>query len=190
MYFRVIFCLVLLVTVCSLLMNACRFSDNDKQAVTHKKVPAALGKISALPEDYLSPADNPTTAEKIELGKLLFYDPILSGGKDVACASCHHPEFGYAESLPLSIGVNGHGLGGRRRFNASNDIPFTKRNSQTLLNTAFNGIDENGKYRPEDAPMFWDLRAKGLEEQALMPIKAFEEMRGHGFKEEVIADEI
>ncbi len=108
----------------------------------------------------------------------------------MACASCHHPEFGYAESLPLSIGVNGEGLSERRRFTGNNDIPFTKRNSQTLLNTAFNGIDENGEYSPSDAPMFWDLRAKGLEEQALMPIKTLEEMRGHGFNEEVIAHEI
>jgi cytochrome c peroxidase len=190
MYLRVIFCLVLLVTCCSLLMNACRFSESEKKPVTRKKVPVPPGKISALPEDYLSPADNPTTAEKIELGRLLFYDPVLSGSKDVACASCHHPEFGYAVSLPLSIGVNGHGLGGQRRFNAKNDIPFTKRNSQTLLNTAFNGIDENGNYKPDDAPMFWDLRAKSLEEQALMPIKSFEEMRGHGFEEQAIVDEI
>jgi cytochrome c peroxidase len=190
MYFRVIVCLVLVITCCSLLMNSCRFSESKKQAVPRKKEPVALGNISALPPDYLSPADNPTTVEKIELGRLLFYDPILSGDKDVACASCHHPEFGYAESLPLSIGVNGHGLGERRRFNAKNVIPFTKRNSQTLLNTAFNGIDENGNYRPEHAPMFWDLRAKGLEEQALMPIKTLEEMRGHGFEEEAIADEI
>lgn len=190
MYFRVIFCLVLLVTLCSLLMNACTSPGNEKQAVTRKKEPVPPGSISALPEDYLSPADNPTTTEKMELGRLLFYDPILSGSKDVACASCHHPEFGYAESLPLSIGVNGQGLSERRRFVANNDIPFTKRNSQTLLNTAFNGINENGKYSPSDAPMFWDLRAKGLEEQALMPIKTFEEMRGHGFKEEIIAGEI
>jgi cytochrome c peroxidase len=68
--------------------------------------------------------------------------------------------------------------------------PFTKRNAQTLLNTAFNGIDENGNYSPNDAPMFWDLRAKGLEEQALMPVKTFEEMRGHGFEEEAITEEI
>jgi len=190
MHFRVIVCLVLVITSCSLLMNACRFSESEKRAVTRKKEPVPLGSISALPEHYLSPEDNPTTAEKIELGRLLFYDPILSGNKDVACASCHHPEFGYAESLPLSIGVNGHGLGERRRFNAQNDIPFTKRNSQTILNTAFNGIDENGNYRPDDAPMFWDLRAKGLEEQALIPIKTLEEMRGHGFQEAAITDEI
>lgn len=102
MYFRVIFCLVLVIACCSMLMNACRFSDNKKQDVTRKKEPVAPGRISALPEDYFSPADNPTTAEKIELGRLLFYDPILSGNKDVACASCHHPEFGYAESLPIA----------------------------------------------------------------------------------------
>ncbi|RYY14143.1 MAG: cytochrome-c peroxidase, partial [Chitinophagaceae bacterium] len=89
-----------------------------------------------------------------------------------------------------SIGVNGHGLSEKRKFPAKNDIPFTKRNSQTILNTAYNGINENGNYSPENAPMFWDLRAKGLEEQALLPIKTFEEMRGHGFNEELIAGEI
>ena len=125
------------------------FQKKKNRQWSIKKIPLPPGRISALPKDYLSPADNPTTAEKIELGRLLFYDPILSGSKDVACASCHHPEFGYAESLPLSIGVNGQGLGEKRRFLAKNDIPFTKRNSQTLLNTAFNGIDENGKYNPD-----------------------------------------
>ncbi len=126
----------------------------------------------------------------MELGRLLFYDPVLSGGKDVACATCHHPDFGYAESIDLSIGVNGKGLGEKRRFNQGNNIPFTKRNSQSLLNTAFNGIGPDGQYTPEEAPMFWDLRAKGLEEQAAMPMKTLEEMRGHGFGEELITDEV
>jgi len=185
-----IICLVLLIAISSMLINSCRFSENKEQAPVPRKKTLPPGTISALPEDYVSPADNPATEDKIELGRLLFYDPILSGNKDVACGSCHHPEFGYAESLPLSIGVNGHGLGGQRRFSAPNDIPFTKRNSQTLLNTAFNGIDEKGNYSPGDAPMFWDLRAKGLEEQALMPVKTLEEMRGHAFAEEAIAGEI
>jgi cytochrome c peroxidase len=171
-------------------MNACRFSEKEEQAVVRKKAPLPPGRLSALPEEYRSPADNPSTPEKIELGRILFYDPILSGGKDVACASCHHPEFGYAENIPLSIGVNGLGLSEKRRFKTGNDIPFTKRNSQTLLNTAFNGIDEDGNYDPRDAPMFWDLRAKGLEEQAMMPVKTLEEMRGHGFAEDAIATEI
>jgi cytochrome c peroxidase len=78
----------------------------------------------------------------------------------------------------LVIPKAGKGLGENRTFLLPNDIPFTKRNSQTLLNTAFNGIDMNNDYLPEEAPMFWDLRAKSLESQAMHPIKQLEEMRG------------
>src|SRR4051812_32883581 len=46
------------------------------------------------PLTVLTPADNPQTAPKIALGKLLFWDPVLSGGNDVACASCHHASLG------------------------------------------------------------------------------------------------
>lgn len=141
------------------------------------------GIPSALPQAARAPADNPQSAERVALGKLLFWDPILSGNKDVACASCHHPQFGYAEDRDISIGVNGVGLGGRRRFASPNAIPFVKRNSQTVLNVAFNGIDPSGQYRPAAAPMFWDLRVTSLETQALEPIKSFEEMRGDGYPE-------
>jgi cytochrome c peroxidase len=144
--------------------------------------------LASLPDSVIAPIDNPTTFEKVELGKLLFYDPILSGNKDVACVTCHHPDFGYAENLEISIGVNGKGLGSKRVFSYPNDIPFVKRNSQTILNTAFNGIDK--KNDAKNAPMFWDLRAKSLENQALEPIKSFEEMRGHEFDEKVIIEEI
>lgn len=169
------------------ILSACH---NDNKPPATKKEPISLGSIDALPATYRSPADNPSTPEKIELGRLLFYDPLLSGGKDVSCATCHHPDFGYAESIDLSIGVNGKGLGEHRKFNDVNNIPFTKRNSQSLLNTAFNGIGPDGHYTPEEAPMFWDFRAKGLEEQATFPVKAFEEMRGHQFGEEKIGEEI
>tara|TARA_R110002126_G_C10486601_1_gene502619 strand:- start:7766 stop:8881 length:1116 start_codon:yes stop_codon:yes gene_type:complete len=143
-----------------------------------------------LPKTVLSPKNNPTTPKKVALGKLLFYDPILSGNKDIACATCHHPEFGYAELKDISIGVNGEGLGNNRRFKKPNDIPFVKRNAHTILNTAFNGIKINGEYNPENAAMFWDLREQSLEDQALAPIKSFEEMRGHSFTEENILDTI
>ncbi|RPE09161.1 cytochrome-c peroxidase [Chitinophaga lutea] len=183
----ILFLLAGIVTV-----HACHSPDKPagQTAGAAKKELPGLGSIDALPLTYRSPADNPSTPEKVELGRLLFYDPVLSGGKDVACATCHHPDFGYAESIDLSIGVNGKGLGEMRRFNEGNNIPFTKRNSQSLLNTAFNGIRSDGQYTPEEAPMFWDLRAKGLEEQAAMPIKTFEEMRGHGFSEERITEEV
>src|SRR5690606_27910599 len=91
---------------------------------------------------------------------------------------CHHPEFGYAESLELPVGVNGKGFGSERHFVQRNDIPFSKRNAPALVNTAFNGIGVNGDYKPEEAPMFWDSRVKSLEVQALQPIKPLSEMRG------------
>jgi cytochrome c peroxidase len=140
--------------------------------------------FSSLPQTVKAPPDNPITAGKAALGKLLFWDPILSGNKDVACASCHHPRFGYADNRDLSIGVNGIGLGEDRRFASPNSIPFVKRNSQTLLNVAFNGMNESGQYDPAAAPMFWDMRVTSLEAQALAPIKAFEEMRGDAYTED------
>jgi cytochrome c peroxidase len=148
------------------------------------------GILSALPRAVKAPPDNPFSSEKAALGKLLFWDPILSGNKDVACASCHHPRFGYAENRDLSIGVNGVGLGEDRRFASPNAIPFVRRNSQTLLNVAFNGIDKAGQYDPAAAPMFWDMRVVSLEAQALEPIKAFEEMRGDAYEEGKALDSV
>jgi len=144
--------------------------------------------LSALPQVIAAPPDNQSNPEKVALGRLLFWDPILSGNKDVACATCHHPKFGYAENLDISIGVNGVGLGNTRHFESPNSIPFVQRNSQTILNTAFNGIDPEGRFDPVTAPMFWDLRAQGLEAQALLPIITFEEMRGYAYSEENAID--
>ncbi|MGP1990966.1 cytochrome-c peroxidase [Zobellia laminariae] len=159
--------------------------DGKKQEKTQNKI-RVVTTYTALPRTVKSPADNPATPEKEALGKLLFYDPILSGNKDVACTTCHHPDNGYAEFLDISIGPNATGLGTRRKFNASNDIPFVKRNAQTIINSAYNGMDAFGNYEPSEATMFWDDRVKSLEKQALEPIKAFEEMRGHGFAEDSI----
>jgi cytochrome c peroxidase len=63
-----------------------------------------LALLAALPREVTHPATNPTSPEKVELGRLLFFDPILSGNKDVSCATCHQPEFNYAEFLETSIG--------------------------------------------------------------------------------------
>lgn len=147
-----------------------------------------LTSHAALPETVSVPKDNLASTEKIELGRLLFYDPILSGDKDVACATCHHPDNGYAEYRDLSIGVNGRGLGFDRSFKQPNTIPFVKRNAHTILNTAFNGINTTDTYDPEQAPMFWDLRVTSLEKQAIEPILALEEMRGTHFSESEILE--
>jgi cytochrome c peroxidase len=103
-----------------------------------------------------APADNPTTPEKVELGRLLFYDPVLSRDGEVACASCHSEEWGLGDGLPLSVGVDGTGPTGPGRHGPNK----TTRNALTLWNVVF---------RPE---LFWDGRTRTLEEQALLPIRA------------------
>ena len=137
-----------------------------------------------------SPADNPTSTAKVTLGKMLFYDPILSGKKDVACATCHHPSTGYSDGLDLSIGVNATGFGSTRHFLTPNTIAFVKRNSQTILNTGFNGMNTAGVYNPSTAPMFWDNRTKSLENQSLGPIATLEEMRGNTYSEALALDSV
>ncbi|WP_422081529.1 cytochrome-c peroxidase [Ulvibacterium sp.] len=172
--------------VWAILLSGCKDSNIKRKRSSER--PAAVVRFAALPETIRSPKDNPLTPEKVELGKLLFYDPILSGNKDVACATCHHPNTGYAEFLDISMGANAHGLGSKRRFNVPNDIPFVKRNAQTIINTAFNGMDVYNNYTPKKASMFWDDRIQSLEKQALEPIKALEEMRGRGHSVEGILE--
>lgn len=144
----------------------------------------------ALPLQSIDPSDNIAFTEKVELGRMLFWDPILSGPKTVACASCHHPSFGYADGRDLSIGVGGVGIGPNRREVNSGAFPIVPRNAPTIINTAFNGIDENGDVVPEAAPMFWDLRVRSLESQALRPTESFTEMRGHAYAEDLAVDSI
>lgn len=172
-----------------MMCTACSKEKRPLQNQT-KEITETIADLGALPGSAMHPAYNPSNPKKIELGRFLFFDPVLSGNKDVSCATCHQPEFNYAEFMETSIGVNGSGSGSKRRFLAPNNIPFVKRNSQSILNAAFNGIKNNEKYHPGSAPMFWDLRAKSLEEQALFPIKTLEEMRGHGYPEEKVIDEI
>ncbi len=102
------------------------------------------------------PAENPTSPEKVELGRLLFYDPILSGDDRTACATCHSEIWGMSDGLPVSVGVFGEGPTGPGRDGPNK----TTRNAQTLWNAAF---------RTE---LFWDGRASGLEDQALGPLEA------------------
>jgi cytochrome c peroxidase len=81
---------------------------------------------------------------KAELGKLLFFDPILSSTRKISCASCHRAEFAFADTSPVSKGV-------RNRKGTRN----TPTSMNLLLQRTF----------------FWDGRAKTLEEQALAPIE-------------------
>lgn len=96
-----------------------------------------------LPAKPPIPADNPMTAEKIELGKQLYFDPRLSSDGTVSCNSCHNVMSGGTDNRALSIGVNAQKGG---------------RSSPTVWNAAFLSVQ------------FWDGRAPTLEEQAKGPI--------------------
>jgi cytochrome c peroxidase len=124
------------------------------------------------------PADNPSSDARVELGRMLFFDPILSGDRDVACASCHQPGLAYADGRARAVGTGAAGL-------------ELARNTPTVLDTAFNGLGRfDGVLSPETAPMFWDARTVSLEAQAEGPILAEGEMRGGHFTEETIFPEL
>ncbi|MEN6587847.1 MAG: cytochrome c peroxidase [Sulfuricella sp.] len=98
----------------------------------------------ALPERAPAPADNPTTPEKVALGKRLFFDPALSRDGKLSCASCHDMQRGAGnDGRRTAQGVDGQ-IGGR--------------NVPTIWNAAF------------QAALFWDGRAASLEEQASGPM--------------------
>ncbi|MGY8790589.1 MAG: cytochrome c peroxidase, partial [Pseudomonadales bacterium] len=86
---------------------------------------------SALTEDDFRPVN----VDEAALGQLLFYDPILSGNKEVACATCHHPKLGTGDGLSLSLGDGGKGLGVKRVVD-QNNLPEQRvpRNAQPLFN--------------------------------------------------------
>lgn len=74
----------------ALLLSSC--FDGKKEYEKTEVANNVVTTFRALPRSVKSPIDNPTSETKVQLGKLLFFDPILSGNKDVACATCHHPD--------------------------------------------------------------------------------------------------
>ncbi len=159
------------------------------EACTKEDTVSRISPLLSTPT-VTEPVSNPITNDTALLGQALFWDPILSGNKDIACATCHHPNNAYTDGLDLSLGTNAVGLGQNRQFQSPNDIPFSTRNAPTLLNVALNGMDSNGKYDPLTAPMFWDSRAQSLENQAIGPLSTFEEMRGHAYSEALTLDSL
>ncbi|MGE0760513.1 MAG: cytochrome-c peroxidase [Pirellulaceae bacterium] len=89
------------------------------------------------------PADNPMTRAKIELGRQLYFDTRLSADQTISCASCHHPDAGYARETQFGVGIRG------QTGNRNSPVSFNR-----ILSRA----------------QFWDGRAASLEEQAIGPI--------------------
>lgn len=91
------------------------------------------------------PEDNPLTIDGVELGRFLFYDPILAADSTMSCSSCHLPAGSFTDNLAVSAGIDGvEGI----------------RSSMSLLNIGY--VYEG---------LFWDGRVTTLEEQALLPVE-------------------
>ncbi len=93
--------------------------------------------------DMNIPVDNPTTAEGVALGKMLFFDPILSGDSSLSCAGCHKPQNSFSDDKKLSFGI--HGTEG-------------KRNTMPLINVGWLPV------------LDWTGKFSSLEDQAIDPV--------------------
>ena len=152
---------------------------------------AALRTLPGLPAP-LSDADfRPVDPEVAELGRLLFFDPLLSGNRNIACASCHHPTLGSADGLSLGIGEGGSGLGPARRIDAAGVKHRVPRHAPALFNLGAHEFDvlfHDGRVSVDaDEPGGFDTPAEeflpdGLDSvlaaQALFPLLAEVEMAG------------
>lgn len=116
---------------------------------TEAREQVVQGVFATLPDVAPVPEDNPMTEEKVELGKMLYFDPRLSASGVISCHTCHNLSLGGTDRLPSSLG---------------HEFLTGGRNAPTVLNAAFFNLQ------------FWDGRATGLEEQAQGPIQAGVEM--------------
>jgi cytochrome c peroxidase len=130
---------ILALLAISLAVYSCR-----KEAESKGPVPYKLSIPSGLPAMAI-PETNPLTEEGIELGRRLFYDPILSGNNAMSCGTCHKQQFAFTDStLRFSIGVDG--------------LPGT-RNTMSLVNLGY------------QKKFFWDGGAADIESQVIDPIQ-------------------
>lgn len=119
-------------------------ADTDLSGIPYSPVTYVIKKPMGFPEVPV-PADNPMTVAGVQLGRRLFYDPILSADSTMSCSSCHLPAGSFTDNKAVSTGIDG--ISG-------------KRSSMGLLNIAYS---TNG--------LFWDGRSPSLEDQALRPVE-------------------
>ena len=119
-------------------------TGTDLRSIAYAPKPYTVIKPDHFPQVPI-PADNPITIDGVQLGRRLFYDPILSGDSTQSCSSCHLPQGSFTDNLAVSVGIDG--IAGRR-------------SAMSLLNIAY---ATNG--------LFWDGRSPSLEDQALRPVE-------------------
>jgi cytochrome c peroxidase len=152
-------------------------------AAAHADLPAPITDA-----DYMA-----VDPAQVKLGQMLFYDPILSGNRNIACATCHHPKFATADGVALSLGEGGIGLGPERRANPDN-LPEERipRNAPALFNLGaheFTVLFHDGRIEVDPAkpgglrtPMGAEMSAgfaNLLSAQTMFPVLSADEMAGH-----------
>ena len=135
----------------------------------------------------------PVDMAQVRLGQLLFYDPILSGSKTVACATCHHPKHATADGLSLGLGDGAHGLGPKRMIDPKN-LPEQRvpRNAPALFNLGaheFTTMFHDGRLEADPTrpsgirtPLGTEMVqgfASVLSAQSMFPVLSPDEMAGH-----------
>lgn len=128
------------------------FSHASAQMDDAQVLDLARQVFKPIPHEAPVIKDNPASPGKVELGKMLFFDPRLSKGGIISCYTCHNLTLGGDDNLPTSVGHNWQ---------------KGPRNAPTVLNAVFN------------IAQFWDGRAADLKEQAKGPIQAGVEMANH-----------
>ncbi|KIN72293.1 cytochrome-c peroxidase [Sulfitobacter guttiformis] len=135
----------------------------------------------------------------VELGRDLFFDPVLSGNKNIACATCHHPTLGTSDGMSLSVGEGGVGLGASRHVDMGN-APKARipRNAPALFNLGakeYTVMFHDGRTESDRHAMFGIRMPAGrtlekpvvsaLAAQNILPILSPDEMSGHPGENEV-----
>ncbi|WP_082899367.1 cytochrome-c peroxidase [Sulfitobacter sp. EhC04] len=137
--------------------------------------------------------------EQILLGRDLFFDPVLSGNRNIACATCHHPTLGTSDGMSLSIGEGGLGLGAQRKATEDNR-PHARipRNAPALFNIGareFTVMFHDGRVELSNDAIFGIRMPEGrtlekpmpsaLAAQAMLPILSADEMSGQAGENDV-----
>ena len=157
---------------------------------------AVTGSISAAADlpNPIDPSDFPSLdTEIVALGRQLFYDPVLSGNDNIACATCHHPALGTGDAMSLSIGEGGLGLGRLREVvNGNEPKKRIPRNAPSLFNLGareFTVMFHDGRVEIDRNAMYGIRMPEGrtlerpvpsaLAAQNILPILSHDEMVGH-----------
>ena len=153
---------------------------------------ATLSLATDLPS-AVTPADFPATDPLlVDIGRDLFFDPILSGNKNIACATCHHPSLASGDGMSLGLGEGAVALGAERHVSAEN-APHNRipRNAPALFNLGayeFRVMFHDGRVQA-DADQVFGFKmppnavlerpvSSALAAQALMPPTSADEMAG------------